>query len=133
LAFLDDDDLWAPTWLRTALDTARRCDAGAAYGGHWSVDSQRRVTGVRAAHRAAWVRDGLCTHNAIGGPSGVLVRADTMTEAGGCGRAHHLEMAGYIGSLAINANSAGHRVKAAHLWLQPRGDLAGRRVFSMQA
>jgi cellulose synthase/poly-beta-1,6-N-acetylglucosamine synthase-like glycosyltransferase len=30
LAFLDDDDLWSPTWPRTALEIARMCDAGAA-------------------------------------------------------------------------------------------------------
>lgn len=83
LAFLDDDDLWAPTWLRTALDTASRSNADLAYGSRWIVDGHRRVTGVLPAHRVAWVHDALYTYNAIGGPSGVVVCTDIMRNAGG--------------------------------------------------
>jgi hypothetical protein len=82
LAFLDDDDLWAPTWLRTALDTARRTGAGAVYGARWLVDEDRRVTGVHLAQHPAAVHSALASHNALGGPSGVLVHTEVMTAAG---------------------------------------------------
>ena len=83
LAFLDDDDLWSPTWLRTALEIARTQKAGAVYGSRWIIDDCRRVTDAWPAADASQVRDALATHNVFGGPSGVMVRADVMATAGG--------------------------------------------------
>jgi glycosyltransferase involved in cell wall biosynthesis len=82
LAFLDDDDLWSPTWLRTALETARTQKAGAVYGSRWIIDDCRRVKDAWPAADASQVRDALATHNVFGGPSGVMVRADVIAAAG---------------------------------------------------
>ena len=83
LAFLDDDDLWAPTWLRTGLETARRGRAGAVYGSCWVVDGRRRVLGARLAPHPRELPGLLGHQNAIGGPSAVMVRADVLAAAGG--------------------------------------------------
>lgn len=83
LAFLDDDDLWAPTWLRTALEIGRTCQAGAVYGSRWVIDGRRRVIDAWPAAHASRVHETLAAANALGGPSGVMVRADVMATAGG--------------------------------------------------
>jgi Glycosyl transferase family 2 len=83
LAFLDDDDLWAPTWLRTALEIGRTCQAGAVYGSRLVVDARRRVIAALPAAHASRVHGSLATANVLGGPSGVMVRADVMATAGG--------------------------------------------------
>ena len=43
IAFLDDDDLWAPRKLRAQIDAARAVDAGFAYAGVIAVDEQGRA------------------------------------------------------------------------------------------
>jgi len=43
IAFLDDDDLWAPRKLRTQLDAARREDAAFAYGDAVVIDMEGRT------------------------------------------------------------------------------------------
>ena len=83
LAFLDDDDLWSPTWLRTALETARMRNAGAVYGSRLVVDDRRRVIDAWPAADASRVHGSLASYNALGGPSGVMVRADVMATVGG--------------------------------------------------
>jgi hypothetical protein len=84
LAFLDDDDLWAPTWLRTALRVGRTCGAGLVYGSRWLVDEQRRVLDVAPAAHPSHVRALLAEgRNPLGGPSSVLVRTDVLAAAGG--------------------------------------------------
>ena len=83
LAFLDDDDIWAPTWLRTGLEIARTRGAGAVYGGYWIVDEQRRVLGAELARHPSQVHRLLADYNAVGGPSSVMVRTDVMAAAGG--------------------------------------------------
>jgi glycosyltransferase involved in cell wall biosynthesis len=83
LAFLDDDDLWAPTWLRSGLETARARGAGAVYGSRWIVDERRLIVGSVLAREPSQVHALLADHNSLGGPSSVIVRADVMAAAGG--------------------------------------------------
>ena len=45
LAFLDDDDLWAPDKLARQLSTARTCDAHWVYVGHVNINYRYQVTG----------------------------------------------------------------------------------------
>ncbi len=83
LAFLDDDDLWEPTWLRCALSIGRASGAGTVYGSRWLIDARRRVTGAMLAEHPDDVRRILSWQNALGGPSAVIVRADVLAAAGG--------------------------------------------------
>jgi glycosyltransferase involved in cell wall biosynthesis len=83
MAFLDDDDLWCPTWLRTALEVARAAGAGAVYGARWVVDADRHVTDAWPATSAGDIAGTIAEFNAIGGPSGVVLRADVVAQAGG--------------------------------------------------
>jgi hypothetical protein len=47
IAFLDDDDLWAPTRLRTLLDAALRTGASLAISGGLYIDAEGRVVLVK--------------------------------------------------------------------------------------
>jgi hypothetical protein len=83
LAFLDDDDLWAPTWLLTGLQIARMRGAGAVYGSRWVIDDRRRVVGALLAPDPSQLRASLDHQNVLGGPSAVMVRAGVLAAAGG--------------------------------------------------
>jgi glycosyltransferase involved in cell wall biosynthesis len=83
IAFLDDDDLWAREWLCTSLGVARERDAGLVYGSRWVVDGERRVRGSLIAEHPDALADALADHNALGGPSSVVVRRGALAEAGG--------------------------------------------------
>jgi glycosyltransferase involved in cell wall biosynthesis len=82
IAFLDDDDLWAPHNLRTQL-------AGAAEGGHSlsycrriEIDDRGVVRNVSHRTRADDLARRLLSNNVVGTPSGVLVRADVLERVG---------------------------------------------------
>jgi glycosyltransferase involved in cell wall biosynthesis len=75
LAFLDDDDLWSPSWLRTALAAGDRTGAGFVYGGRLVVDAARRPLQAVLPDRPEVLRSTLRRHNAVGGPSAAIVRA----------------------------------------------------------
>lgn len=83
IAFLDDDDWWAPDHLHRLLGAADRSGAGFAYAATWNVDVARG----RAALRPAPAREGLAAHllreNAIGTPSCLMVRRSLYTRVGG--------------------------------------------------
>jgi len=83
IAFLDDDDLWAPTWLAAALDAGESRAAGLVYGSRWVVDERRRVTSGMLAEHPSHVRGALADRNSLGGPSAVVVRRDVLRAAGG--------------------------------------------------
>lgn len=83
VAFLDDDDLWAPNWLDSALTAAASVGAGVAYGGVVELDRHRRAVGVRPLANPDAVHDALWAGNAIGGPSTVVMRTDLVRRAGG--------------------------------------------------
>ena len=76
VAFLDDDDLWAPAKLARQLATAT--DAGAAFV--WCsvavVDERRRPVGLVPATDPAGLLPRLVRTNVIGSPSAVLARTE---------------------------------------------------------
>jgi glycosyltransferase involved in cell wall biosynthesis len=88
VAFLDDDDVWAPDYLSTALDAiaASRLDrgrVGLVYSGHLDLDSRHEVTAVSRAAPAASIRAGLERMNLVGCPSRVLLSTTAVRTAGG--------------------------------------------------
>jgi glycosyltransferase involved in cell wall biosynthesis len=87
VAFLDDDDVWAPRHLAAMLGAARASAAdpgsvGLIFSGHLDVDADRQVTNVSHALPAESVRAGLRTMNVIGCPSRVVLRTDVVRTVG---------------------------------------------------
>jgi glycosyltransferase involved in cell wall biosynthesis len=89
VAFLDDDDVWAPGHLAAMLNSVRTSEVrperiGLVFSGHLDVDRSRCVTGVTHAEPAAAVVEGF-RHgmNLIGGPSRVVVRTDAVRAVAG--------------------------------------------------
>ncbi len=84
MAFLDHDDLWAPTKLRRQLDAVERTGAVWAFTGGLSVDEHLEVVGSQPAPEAAAVDRTLLRFNTIPcGCSNVLARADVVRAVGG--------------------------------------------------
>lgn len=83
LAFLDDDDLWAPTWLCTALDVAARHDAGVVYGSRLFLNERREPVAVSLTERPDTLAVRLRQINVFGGPSAVIARTEIVRRAGG--------------------------------------------------
>ena len=82
VAFLDDDDVWAPDKLRRQLDVARP-DVGLVYSGAVLLDDAARMIGVRRTPPAHELRFGLLDTNLVGGPSGVIARTALVSSVGG--------------------------------------------------
>jgi glycosyltransferase involved in cell wall biosynthesis len=82
IAFLDDDDLWAPRKLRSQLERAAASGAGFVYTGTVVIDDD---TGPFQADpvEAEDLQQGLLQRNVVGSPSTVLVRTDLVRDAGG--------------------------------------------------
>lgn len=85
VAFLDDDDLWAPERLSAQLDALERAPAaGWATSAAVVVDDALRVIGAQRPPRDGVLPAGILAYNCIpGGASGVLARTDLVREAGG--------------------------------------------------
>ena len=83
LAFLDDDDLWAPDKLTRQLHAAREAGRDWAYTGSVNVDEHGRTLSGRPPLPPHAVADALLRYNAIpGGGSNVVVRRTTWLKAG---------------------------------------------------
>jgi glycosyltransferase involved in cell wall biosynthesis len=84
LAFLDDDDLWAPHKLRVQLDSARATAAAWVYAQCIVVDAEKRPLDVHPFPDPGELSTLLLGGNHVpGGGSNVIVRAETFREAGG--------------------------------------------------
>ena len=81
VAFLDDDDLWAPGHLQGLLAAAAGADM--VCSGCGVVDLERRVIGIREAPPEAGIVRALHSENVIPTPSGVLLRTAAVRAAGG--------------------------------------------------
>jgi glycosyltransferase involved in cell wall biosynthesis len=92
VAFLDDDDLWAPGKLRAQLGAARASGAGFAYCAAVAVDGRRRVTRALPFPAPAELMQRLLRLNAMpAGGSNVIVHTELVRELGGFDeRLHHL-------------------------------------------
>ena len=82
IAFLDDDDLWAPQNLRTQLAGAAEEGHSISYCRRIEIDARGFVMNVSHPTRAGDLARQLLSNNVIGGPSGVLVRADLLARVG---------------------------------------------------
>jgi glycosyltransferase involved in cell wall biosynthesis len=83
VAFLDDDDTWAPAKLAEQLAAARAAQAGWAFSSAVVVDQEGRVSGLDPAPDPRGLIAGLLRHNSIpGGCSNVLARRELVVEAG---------------------------------------------------
>jgi glycosyltransferase involved in cell wall biosynthesis len=88
VAFLDDDDVWAPGHLTAMLAAARSAHIdidrlGLVYGGHLQVNAQREVVGVSVPPPLDAVHHDMNRFNLIGCPSRVLLRTDAARKIGG--------------------------------------------------
>ena len=84
IAFLDDDDLWAPQKLALQLHALRSTDAGWSCASAVHVDPGLRVLLLHRAPPAGAVGNLVLTRNAVpGGASGVVARRDLVLGIGG--------------------------------------------------
>jgi glycosyltransferase involved in cell wall biosynthesis len=83
VAFLDDDDLWAPYKLRTQLAVAARTGADWVYGTAVMVDAAGWPVKALPVPGPEHIARRLLDNNPIGGPSAVLARTDLVRRVGG--------------------------------------------------
>jgi glycosyltransferase involved in cell wall biosynthesis len=84
IAFLDDDDLWAPWHLRLLLDAAREQDASWAFSGYVMTDLWRAPVGNGPIPLVSEdCERQFLSSNPIGTPSAVLVATEVVRAAGG--------------------------------------------------
>jgi glycosyltransferase involved in cell wall biosynthesis len=89
VAFLDDDDVWAPRYLASMLDAAGAAEheqVGLVYSGHLVVDREREVVGISPAPPLSDVQGRMHTFNFIGCPSRVVLRTQAARDVGGFDR-----------------------------------------------
>jgi glycosyltransferase involved in cell wall biosynthesis len=84
IAFLDDDDLWAPTKLRQQLSAAEEAQAAWVYSGAIVLDERLSLIDVYEAPPPAELAEMLLAYNAVpAGASNVMARADAIRGVGG--------------------------------------------------
>ena len=84
IAFLDDDDLWAPAKLRMQLAAAAKAEAAWVYSAAIVLDERLSVVEVYEPPPSAELADMLLAYNAVpAGASNVVARADAIREVGG--------------------------------------------------
>jgi glycosyltransferase involved in cell wall biosynthesis len=82
IAFLDDDDLWAPNKLEAQLGAAERA-ATWSYTGAVKIDDRQRIRGGTPPPPPSLVMSQLPSFNLVpGGCSGVIATREALTEAG---------------------------------------------------
>lgn len=83
IAFLDDDDVWAPTKLAIQIEAAERAGADWVYAGAVTVDADLQIVGGARPDPPEVIRASLPVTNRLqAGPSNVLVRRDLLQRAG---------------------------------------------------
>jgi glycosyltransferase involved in cell wall biosynthesis len=80
VAFLQANDLWAPTHLARLLAFE---DAEFAYSASWIVDAERHIVGFQSVPGPDRLAEELLGRNAIGTPSSVIARRALWERAGG--------------------------------------------------
>jgi glycosyltransferase involved in cell wall biosynthesis len=84
VAFLDDDDVWAPTKLAEQVAAATRARCGWCCTGDVALDHLLRVTHENRPPDPATMPRSILAHNVVpGGASGVLARTDLVRSVGG--------------------------------------------------
>ena len=83
IAFLDDDDLWAPRTLRTQLDAAQAQRAVMGYCDTVVLDGHLDVVSAIVAPEPGELAAMLHRWNVVGGPSGVIADTEAVRLLGG--------------------------------------------------
>jgi glycosyltransferase involved in cell wall biosynthesis len=83
VAFLDDDDFWAPTYLVRQVDAAHSAQAALCAASAVVVSPAGDVLQVLRSPAGRDLRIAVFGENVFGGPSRVLVRTDAARDAGG--------------------------------------------------
>lgn len=84
VAFLDDDDLWAPNKIRLQLDAAAAADARWCYAAEVTVDAELNVIDIPTPPRPEQAPELLRIRNVVpAGGSGVLVDTALLRSIGG--------------------------------------------------
>ena len=83
VAFLDDDDLWAPPKLARQLEAAAAGGADFVWCAVVVVDARRRPVGIVPAADPGTLLPRLVRTNVIGSPSAVLARSELVRAVGG--------------------------------------------------
>lgn len=83
IAFLDDDDLWAPDKLRRQLEHGLDPGVALVYSGAAVIDEEGFLKRWNRVAADEELSSRLLLSNVIGSPSGVVVRADAVRAAGG--------------------------------------------------
>ena len=83
MAFVDDDDLWAPNKLRAQLTAVSAANAKWGYCGSVTVDLELNIVGGRPPPSPHDVASNIARYNLVpGGGSAVLASRDVMHEVG---------------------------------------------------
>lgn len=82
MAFLDDDDLWAPNKLAVQMKALSSTSADMSYTGSIVISEHGRLLARRRVHPVNQLREDLECFNAIAGPSTVVMRRSTLDAAG---------------------------------------------------
>lgn len=83
IAFLDDDDVWAPTKLVQQLQALEETGRVWAYGGEALLDEELHVVGGHPPEPPERVMSSLHRYNSVpAGGSNVIVRQDILSEVG---------------------------------------------------
>jgi glycosyltransferase involved in cell wall biosynthesis len=83
IAFLDDDDLWAPDRLAKLVALGEAGDADVVIGGTIALDPEGRGLRMDPIPDPLTLQDDLTAYNVLGGPSSVMVRRSVLRDAGG--------------------------------------------------
>jgi glycosyltransferase involved in cell wall biosynthesis len=83
VAFLDDDDFWAPTKIRAQLDGCAAAGADFSYTGLVTTDPPLETRRVSAPAPTQGLERALLGMNVIGAPSSVMVRRSLLERVGG--------------------------------------------------
>jgi glycosyl transferase family 2 len=138
VAFLDDDDLWAPDKLACQLAAASSAGAGWAYAGAVEVDAAGRLLGGHPPPFPGELLAGLRRRNLMpAGSSNVVVRADVLAATGGFDPAlRHLadwdlwlRLAGLATPAGIPAPLVAYRLHDGQATLDTAGMLAEARAL----
>jgi glycosyltransferase involved in cell wall biosynthesis len=82
IAFLDDDDIWAPRKLHTQLSRATQNGHQWSYTGRVEVDHRMTVIHTFGPPDPADLATRLLSNNTIGGPSSVVLKKDLLDRIG---------------------------------------------------
>jgi len=83
VAFLDDDDFWAPAKLRKQLDACAATGASFSYTGLVTTDPSLERRRVSPPFPAAGLERTILDMNVVGPPSSVIARSALLAEVGG--------------------------------------------------